>query len=188
MHEKIQAYYNRYLAFQAAHPQATAAIWAAILLLLFGALLLLFKRMCRGTATAMSSRAFVTKGIRFRDWEIMSPETTEKRMKAVFTILYVLGKYLLLAGYVITVLALFPQTLGIAEYVAVHAGGKLYEVGRTVVQYLPNLLYIAVVVFMTIQAIRLLKAFMLQIEEEKLSFTLFPPEYASPTRQTLALT
>lgn len=185
MSEFFDTYHQQYLAFEKSSPTLVSLIAVALLLIGLLLLRLLCRWFCRRLAESVSNRKFVKEGVRFRNWEILSAEVAAQKVKSFFNLLYVVVRVLLLLAFVIAVLALFPQTLGFAEMVAGYIGEKLLFVGMGILTYIPNLLFIALVIFLAVQVIRLLKVFMQQVETEKLQFRMFPPEYASPTRQIL---
>ncbi|MCZ7648982.1 MAG: mechanosensitive ion channel family protein [Planctomycetota bacterium] len=183
MFDWIDPYLDQYLGYQARHPQLTALIWAGVwlLALLLGLLLakLFFTRLARGVA----DMAWAREGVRYKTWEILPADAARQRIEAAFRFLFVLLRLFLLAAYAVVVLNLFPQTERAGWAMAEALGQRLYALLLDVLLYIPSLVYIAAVVWLTAHAIRLLKAFMQQIEEQKLAFRMFPPEYAAPTRQ-----
>jgi len=83
--------------------------------------------------------------------------------------------------YLTYVLGLFPWTRGASLHLVQYALTPVGSFARSFVDYLPNLLFLLVVVAAVYVAIRIVSLFFGLIERGRLVFQSFPPEWANPT-------
>jgi small-conductance mechanosensitive channel len=83
--------------------------------------------------------------------------------------------------YLTFVLGLFPWTRPTSRHIVQYALTPIRAFGTAFVDYLPNLLFLAVVVVAVYGGIRLVSFFFRQIARGRLVFEGFPAEWASPT-------
>lgn len=183
MLERWNEWLAPYRAWSDAHPHAAAAAWAVALLGIWWVLLRAVRWLIARQAQRMAGKPWLRDGLRFRSWEVISAATVQQYMRDLGDGLYAILRMAFAFAYVLILLFLIPETADFSTRTLAFLGDRLYALGVDMVLYVPSLLYIVVVTFLSIQLIKLLKAFMEQIEQGKLSFPLFPPEYAAPTRQ-----
>lgn len=186
MDEILQDYLVRYETLQAGHPTLTALASSAVLLLALVLLLAVLRGMVRRSARALGVSRWATQGVMVREWQLFAPEAVRKYFERALWFAYAVAKWLLAAAWLLGVLALFPQTLAAAQRIGGFLSEKLQAAGPNFVEYIPSLIFILIVAFVTVQAVKLLKIFMDQIEAKKIAFPMFPAEYAAPTRQILS--
>ncbi len=83
--------------------------------------------------------------------------------------------------YLNTVLSFFPWTRGFAEQVGAYVLGALFKLLRDIVGYLPNLVYLTLIVLFTRWVLKLLKLAADELKKGTLSIPSFPAEWADPT-------
>ncbi len=181
----FDAYLNAYRQFQATHPYETAFIWVGIWFAIWLLLVLISRGLFTRIVDRLAGSKWLSNGIRFRSWTVVAQEDARKKLESIFGFVHKILKWMLFAGFILVALGLFPQTLGAVERLYTFLSERLVELGLSILDAVPNLIFVAIVALLTVQVIKLNKAFMIQVEEEKLEFQLFPPEYAAPTRQIL---
>lgn len=83
--------------------------------------------------------------------------------------------------------AIFPWTSGLAEKLLSYFLNPIKNIGRSVINYLPNLFTIIVIVFVFKYVIKLLKYFADEIKTGKLKIDGFYPDWASPSFQIIRI-
>ncbi len=183
MLESLNEWLAGYHTWSTERPHTNAVAWAVALLGVWWVLLRGIRWLIGNQARRMSGKPWLREGLRFRSWEIISAATVQQHLNDLGNGLYAIIRAGFALGYVLILLLMVPETADYSARTLAFLGERLLALGLDIVVYLPSLLYIVVVSFLTIQFIKLLKAFMEQIELGKLTFPLFPPEYAAPTRQ-----
>ena len=126
------------------------------------------------------------KGSLFNGFSVKGYEllTSDKQLLIIKGVLSVF-KYALLLFIIYLLLpalfALFPWTQGIAEQLIGYILDPLKELGLSVVNYLPNLLFIIVIIVILRYFLRVLDFFKEEIKHERLIIPGFYPEWARPT-------
>jgi small-conductance mechanosensitive channel len=183
--EYLQLHYARFLEFQEANPTTAAAICTLCLLLGLALALLLIRFLVGRFVKRVSQTRWASEGIRYRSWTLFPPETVRERFESSLWFLFGIVRFLAWVVFALAAITLFPQTARFSNRLFTFLSEKLEEVGLQVLSFVPNIIFIAIIAFLTLQVLKLLKAFMEQIEQEKLNFAMFPAEYAAPTRQLL---
>jgi small-conductance mechanosensitive channel len=83
--------------------------------------------------------------------------------------------------YVTVVLSFFPSTRSVSHAITGWVLGALSQLSKSALNYLPNLVVIAVVIVITAQVFRLIAIVFAEISRGNLSFSGFYPEWAAPT-------
>lgn len=121
------------------------------------------------------------RGVNIKHYELL---TEEKQITLAGYLLSIL-KYALLLVIVYLLLpalfALFPWTQGIANQLIGYVIDPLLSIGQKVVDFIPNLLFIGVIVFVLKYVIKLLKFFSNEVASGRLIINGFYPEWAKPT-------
>ncbi|MCK5378466.1 MAG: mechanosensitive ion channel [Acidobacteria bacterium] len=135
----------------------------------------------RALEEGVDNRAAGMTGIRLQEQEILSGQDI-----AAFLTLVVRGLRLIVSAWVlITAVAfgcrLFSWTEHIAEAAVDLVFEVLWAVGRTIIDYIPNLLVIAVVGAILWYSIRLVHLVFMGIESQRIRIRGFYPEWAIPT-------
>jgi len=135
----------------------------------------------RGLEERVNNRADGMTGIRLQEQEILSGQDI-----AAFLTLVVRGLRLIVSVWVLlTAVAFGCKLFSWTEHIAEAAVGLIVEViwavGRTIIDFIPNLLVIAVVAAVLWYLIRLVHLVFLGIESERIRIRGFYPEWAIPT-------
>lgn len=88
---------------------------------------------------------------------------------------------ILLYAYILLLLGIFPQTQAISRTIAGHVMPVLRDSVMAVKSYLPNLLFLALIVFLTRYLIKAVRFVFTAIGKEKVKIPGFYPEWARPT-------
>lgn len=102
-------------------------------------------------------------------------------MRIIRLLLYLL----LVAAYVSLVLSFFPWTRGLARSLFGYVKTALATVITGVVEYLPNLVFLAVIGVITDYLLKVLRFFFSEIEHGTIVFDWFYPEWARPTHKLI---
>jgi len=134
-----------------------------------------------GLEQRVNKRAESFKGIHLQQQEILSGEDV-----AAFLILVIRGARLIVSLWVLLSAVafgcrLFSWTKQIAEGVFELAVGVFLAVGRSIIDYIPSLLVVAIVGAILWYAIRLVHLVFNGIESERIRIRGFYPEWAVPT-------
>ena len=140
-----------------------------------------------GTGKLQKSVASLKGGL-IRDIKIQQLEVfTADRLVGVVRLaigyLRVLVILLTILFYLGVVFGIFPQTRGLVTNILSNALIALQRNWLAFVAYIPNLVNLLVVVFITFYALRFLNFIFREIEKGTISFSGFYPEWAAPTNQ-----
>ena len=105
-------------------------------------------------------------------WSAVTAAVTGAKTVTILVLLYV---------YLSTVLGLFPWTRGLARGLFGYILDPLLTMGRAFVDYLPNLFFLIVLVFVARYLLKLIKVFFETIANGRVKFTSFDAEWAWPT-------
>ncbi|WP_189628757.1 MULTISPECIES: mechanosensitive ion channel family protein [Roseivirga] len=123
----------------------------------------------------------VFKGFKVKQYELL---TVEKQLLIAGWLLTV-AKYALLLFIIYLLLpalfALFPWTQGLANKLIHYVVDPLVALGHKIVGYIPNLLFIIVIVVILKYFLKLLSFFKKEVATGRLEIKGFYPEWASPT-------
>ena len=185
MFDYIEQSYESFVSFQQEQPVAAGALCSLGLLIGLAVALLLTRLFVARLVKRVARLRWASEGIRYRTWVIVPAEAFRKRFES--TLWFAFGSMRIVAwfSFCIVSLALFPQTARYTDHLLTFLSEKLLAVGAKIAAYVPNLILIAIILFLTFQVLKLLKRFMTQVEEQQLTFQVFPAEYAAPTRQLL---
>ena len=126
-------------------------------------------------------RAGRLDAVRLQNAEIVSSDRIGGAIDRAFRLLRLVLILLAFDLYLTYVLGLFPWTRAVSHALLGYVVTPLRTVGRALVGYLPNLLFVIFIVLIIRGAIRLVKLFFRQIEEGRIVFRDFPAEWADPT-------
>ena len=157
---------------------------ALALLVTLGAWLVyrLVNRVFRSLRARLEPRAKVWIGkLRFQELELIS----EARAAGLLVFLGRSVEILVLLtfgyAYLSILFSIFPWTRGLARRLLQIVLDPLLTAGRAVLDYLPNLFFLVIIILGTRYFLRLLRVVFGAIQDGKLRFTGFHPEWADPT-------
>jgi small-conductance mechanosensitive channel len=113
--------------------------------------------------------------------ELVSSERFERALERTGAVVRVLIILFAFNVYLTYVLGLFPWTRPVSHQLLRYALTPIRSFGTAFVDYLPNLLFLAVVIAAVYVAVRIVSFFFRQIERGRLVFANFPAEWAKPT-------
>jgi small-conductance mechanosensitive channel len=119
--------------------------------------------------------------LHIQSFELIQAERVETILTGTMKILRVLIVVILIYSYVQVVLSLFPWTQSFADKLLYYVLVPLRTIGNAVLGHVPNLLFVAIIVFITIYILKLMGLFFKAIEHGAIAFKGFYPEWAQPS-------
>lgn len=170
----ITAYGNRSIVL--------GAVYAAIATLVLVAFLVLFRRLFpRLYSAADAWKGSRIRSIRFQSVEVVHADTIVAFIKGILRWARILATILLFYIYLPLVLSFFPWTRGVAAVLIGYIFGPLKTVGKGILDFLPNLFFIAVIAAVTHYALRLIRIFFSGVEKGTFTIPGFYSEWGEPT-------
>src|SRR5690606_11213595 len=161
------------------------AVGAALTLLATVVLVLLLRLVRRGIARGETMLAARKDGglpsLRIKTLEILTAEQVAQGLAATLRFLRVAVILLLLYFYLPLILGFFPWTAPYADRLLGYVLDPLGRVGWGVLEFLPNIAFIAVIIVVTRYALVVVKAVFTAVERGTLTLGGFEPEWAEPT-------
>jgi small-conductance mechanosensitive channel len=140
-------------------------------------------RLTRALRLVMRRRIGRHEALRAIQHEIASTERLRDVTPMVVGTLRVVAIALAADVYLTFVLGLFPWTRGFSHTFLGFVFYPVRSLSGAIVRYLPNLLFLIVIVALIVLATRIVGAFFRQIQIGRLVFANFPPEWADPTNK-----
>jgi small-conductance mechanosensitive channel len=160
------------------------AVLALISTAIFAAFMWLLLRASGSVRRALRQRLVVRLArSRLVASELVSSEQMERAIRRTALALRSLLILFVFNVYLTYVLGLFPWTRGVSLHLVQYALTPVGSLGRALVDYLPNLLFLLVVVAAVYVVIRIVSAFFRLIERGRVVFESFPAEWANPTNK-----
>jgi len=125
--------------------------------------------------------------IRLQRFEIASGEDIERGIRGLVWLARIALSLSLVALYFPLVFSAFPSTRPIGNWLLDQIVAPLQTAGVAILTYIPNLFYIALIVFLTWRGLILLKGFFLAIERGRITFAGFYQDWARPTYQLMRI-
>lgn len=135
----------------------------------------------RGEAMLEARKHGGLPSLRIKTLEILTAEQVAQGLAAVLRFLRVAVILLLLYFYLPLILGFFPWTAPYADRLLGYVLDPLGRIGWGVLEYLPNIAFIAVIVVVTRYALVVVKAVFTAVERGTLTLGGFEPEWAEPT-------
>jgi small-conductance mechanosensitive channel len=126
-------------------------------------------------------RAARGRALRVQDAEIVSADRLGRGIERTFQGIRLLLMLLALDLYLTYVLGLFPWTRAVSYALVGYVVTPIRTAAGSFVGYLPKLLFVVVIAVIIRGLIRLVALFFRQIEQGRIVFPNFPPEWADPT-------
>ncbi len=119
--------------------------------------------------------------LRIQRWELLTRERLRGSLAASLRFVY----YILLTSaaliYILFVLNAYPSTAQFSGALLNAFATAAIQVGRAIIDYLPNLVYLIIVFITARYALKLLKMIMAAVGRKDLTLPNFDPEWAAPT-------
>lgn len=125
--------------------------------------------------------------LKVQDAEIVSADRIARAIDRTFRVMRLILLLLAFDLYLTYVLGLFPWTRAISSALLGYVLTPARVAAEALVGYLPNLLFVIVIAVIIRGFIRLVRLFFRQIEEGRVVFRNFPPEWAEPTYKIVRL-
>ena len=158
------------------------ALWAAgETVLLVGLLLLLWKLFPKVYAKLESWQGTVIRSVKFQRVELLSADQIGDLLIGSAKIVRVVVTLVLLYVYTTSVLSHFPLTRGLSGQLFGAVGATLRAIVNAFATYIPNVVSIVVIVFVTRYIIKLIALVFNGIQRGAITFAGFHREWANPT-------
>jgi small-conductance mechanosensitive channel len=151
---------------------ATAAVLAAIL-----ALRLLRRALIRRFESRYHARI---ASLKIKSLEVVGAERIWTALIGAFRLLSLTVGLVVVFLYLDFVLALFPQTRLLSDRLLEHLLSPLGTLARSLIDLVPNLLFIGVVALLVRYALKLLRLIFTEVSRGRIEFAGFQPEWALP--------
>jgi small-conductance mechanosensitive channel len=125
--------------------------------------------------------------IKFQSQVLIEKQDVEKYVANIIRFLSFILYIPLIYVYLVNVFLLFPQTKNIAESLLTTVYTAVASVGVSIVDYLPNLIILAVFFFIAKGVLRVITHFFSGIESKRIFISGFYPEWADPTQKIVRL-
>ena len=161
------------------------SIIATILLICF---LILFPKLYRKFHSFLETR-FKTKiySFQIKSFEIIQGQSIWMAITKGLKIIRLIIILLLLYIYLHIVLSLFPWTSLLASHLLDYVVDPFKKIGVALVEYIPNLIFIVILVLIAKYALKLIRLFFSSIEGGAIQIGRFDPEWAKPTYNIVRL-
>jgi small-conductance mechanosensitive channel len=126
-------------------------------------------------------------GLKIKDYEVLSQEREEQLIAWVLNILKWLLILLVLYLSLPVLFSIFPATAGIAGTLIGYVLDPLKSFGLSIISYIPELITIILIAFLTRYFVRFLKFLSTEVAEGKLEIPGFYPDWAGPTFNLLKI-
>jgi len=144
----------------------------------FGIVRVWFRWVHRRTAAMQGERI---RAIRYRGQELFSQQEVTLIILGLLRFVRY-GVYLVLVyAYLTFVFGLFPATRALASSLFGYFKAAVVRMGSSVIDYLPSLVFLIVLVWVTRAVIRLMKMGFDRVGSGRVRIASFPPEFAQPT-------
>jgi small-conductance mechanosensitive channel len=123
--------------------------------------------------------------IGIQTFEVVRAERVRVFLMGGLRVIRVFILLLLFYAYLHLSLSFFPWTKAFASQLFGHILGPLKAIGTAVVAQIPNLLFLAIIVLITIYVLKLMRLLFKGMEDGTITFKGFYPEWAQPTYRIL---
>ncbi len=170
------------------HPEAL--FWRILLTALTLGVLLLFivvgaRVLRRLDATLESWRGTRIRPIRVQTFELLSADRLTDTLKWLVRkfrlVVWLVGFYI----FIPLILSFFPQTRGLVTRYLDYLTAPIYRLFWGVISFLPNVVFIAVVVMVIRYVLKVLRIIFTEIQKGKIAFSGFHQDWAEPTFKLL---
>ena len=121
--------------------------------------------------------------LRLQQLQIVSADRLARTIHRLILAIRIVATVLVIDLYLTYVLGLFPWTRAVSLRLFDYLLAPLRAAGTAFLDYLPKLLFVIVITALVFLAIRLVGFFFSQIQNGRLVFPDFPPEWADPTNK-----
>ncbi len=129
----------------------------------------------------LSAETQFLSGIKIRNYQLLKKEHILGLLNKLIDLLRI---FIILIVFILLVplaLSIFPSTQNWSEFINEWIWAPLKSIAVSIVHYLPNLIYIVIILFIARYVLRLMRFFALEIERGVLTIRGFHPEWGRPT-------
>lgn len=130
---------------------------------------------------SISSKRRFLKGIKIRNYELVRKEHVANLLVKLLFLIKIFVFIFLFVTIIPLSFSIFPSTKHLSENILESILNPLHTFWQAIIDYIPNLLNIIIIVFITRYVLRLLRFFSLEIERGSLKIKGFHPEWAKTT-------
>jgi small-conductance mechanosensitive channel len=161
--------------------------WGLGATIVFALIVWIILRLTRWSRRLASERAARLIAVRVRDVEVVPADQVGRGLDRAVRLVRLFLLLLAFDLYLTYVLGLFPWTRSVSRALLSYLTSPLTTVAQAFLGYLPNLLFVIVIALAVRGVIRLVAMFFKRIEEGRIAFERFPPEWADPTNKIARL-
>jgi small-conductance mechanosensitive channel len=132
-------------------------------------------------------RGTIIRPIKIQRVELLSTDRIAEGLIALTKGIRFAAVLFLFYSYITTVLGIFPWTRGISASLLTAVLSTLHTIGQAFATFIPDVISIAIIIFVTRYIIKLIALFFTSIERGAISFPGFYREWAQPTYKIVRL-
>jgi small-conductance mechanosensitive channel len=186
--QKLKTAIEEYRAERSLKGIATAGLFSLIATLVLIVLLFLLNRLYRRVGDSVESWMRSKKvSLHIQSFEIVRAESIRTVLIGAMKLLRFLLILVILYAYVDLVLSLFPWTRAFADRLLDYVLVPLAVIGKAVWEHVPNLFFIAILVFIMRYVLKLMGLFFDGVEKGTIVLKGFYPEWAQPSYRVCRL-
>ena len=185
---RIRSGIEKYRRDHSTRSLVTGALRALLAtLILIGALLLIGKLF--RTISVFTERYFKARiqWLQIKSFEIVHAEQIWTMLRGGLRIFRLLLILVILYSYLDLVLSFFPWTRLLSANLLGYVLAPLRTIGQAVIGYVPNLIFIAILVGIARYLLKVMRLFFVGIEKRTITLSGFDPDWANPTYKILRL-
>jgi len=160
---------------------AFGLLWTLLATAVLAVLLVLLGRLFPRLYVSIEARRRTMPALRIQKFELLSADSIADTFLGAARLLRALIVVILLYFYLPLVLSFFPRTQQLSREIIGYAVSPLVQVGQSLLAFLPNLFFIAVIVVVTRYALKVIRLVFLAIGRGHIVPGGFDPEWAEPT-------
>lgn len=139
------------------------------------------RAMYRALLIRLRAWSMSAKSFRIQRLELVTPERIRENLGGIFRTAYYVALTTAASIYVLFVLNVYPATARFSGAVLTHFANAAVQVGTAVIDYLPNLVYLAIIFTMARYGLKLLRFLMGALGKGDIYLPGFDHEWAEPT-------
>ena len=185
--EKIRKTVEQYRVDYSRKSLLHGILYALIATIVCAALFFLFRKLLRRLDTLIETRYLKKiQSLHIQSVEIVQALRVRTFIQGALTLVRFAIIAILIYAYFHLLLSFFPWTRPFSGRLLGYLLLPLKVIGRGIVNQIPNLLFLAVLAFVTRYFLKIMHAFFEQVEKGAVTLSGFYPEWAKPTDQILS--
>ncbi|MDX1386467.1 MAG: mechanosensitive ion channel [bacterium] len=159
----------------------SGSYYAFLLGIILLILLQILKNIFNFLKERMGQWKFTSHPMRVQGVDIIAPDQFKKIIAGLLKLLYVVSCFILLYFYIPLILRIFPKTEHVGDELWFYITKPAKEIAWGILNYLPNVVYLVLIVLVVRYFIKLARFFLKGIENGQIKITGFEREWADPT-------